>query len=351
MVASTFSLKNSFSSVPQKKTADVIETLQSLCCNDLEALNGVILTHIERDVPLISTIAKHLILAGGKRLRPLLAFSSYRLLTAEQKGNETPSKMVELAASIEFIHNATLLHDDVIDESPLRRNRPTANALWGNKPSILVGDFLFAKAFELMLGENEKRVLPILATVAQIITEGEVFQLSYLKTFALDFSILMRIIETKTAALFAASCEIGAALLNTTTEIQQALHHFGHHLGIAFQIIDDVLDYTGDTESLGKNIGDDVMEGKVTLPLFFTYQKCSAEDQKMLEQMLESEKITEDDFAHIIELMHKTDAIKECYDLAWAYAEKAAMCLDMFKEGEIKNALSDLCYSLVMRQN
>ncbi len=354
MLAQTHPLTTNLSAIkktlPSQNTQSLIKNLQEICHSDLVQLNHIILTHLEQRVPLIGDIAKHLILAGGKRLRPLLSLACCRTL------GETPShKMVELAASIEFIHSATLLHDDVVDVSPLRRGRPTANALWGNKPTILVGDFLFAKAFELMLGDNEKRVLPILAKVSQTITEGEVFQLSYLKTFSLDETVLLRIIGSKTAALFAASCEISAALFNRSCDVQEALHHFGYNLGMAFQIIDDLLDYVGETESLGKSMGDDLKEGKVTVPLFLAYQEGSLKERGILESMIARAGVTIDetldpsDLDTALHIMHRTGAIQKSYDKAWTYAKKAIDALSPVNESPIKRILSDLCYSLVIR--
>ncbi|MBX9977801.1 MAG: polyprenyl synthetase family protein [Alphaproteobacteria bacterium] len=324
--------------------------MKKVCHAELASLNEVILTHLEQRIPQIAEVAKHLILAGGKRLRPLLALACYRALDCTPN-NETSFKMVELAASIEFIHNATLLHDDVVDDSPTRRGRPTANALWGNKPSILVGDFLFAKAFELMLGANEKRVLPILAKVCQTITEGEVFQLAYLKTFDLDDTILLRIIGSKTASLFAASCEIGAALLGESEETQKGLHHFGYNLGVTFQIIDDLLDYIGDTVSLGKKVGDDLREGKVTLPLHIAYQKSHDGDKRLLEDIIKRSGSNTSDFDTVISILHKSGAVEESYTRAWHYANEAVKGLSPLKNSSIKNILENLGASFIVRDN
>ena len=330
----------------QKTSQEVIYQLHALLHQDMEALTGVIIAKLVSDVELIPTIAKHLILAGGKRIRPLLAVSCYRLLTKEK----TSPKIIELAAAIEFIHNATLLHDDVVDASTLRRGRPTANVLWGNKASILVGDFLFAKAFELMLGESGPRVLPILAKVSQTITEGEVFQLSYLRTFDMQEQHIMRIIGTKTAALFSASCEIGAALLNKTEHAQLMLHEYGYHLGVVFQLIDDILDYTGNESTLGKSVGDDLAEGKVTLPLFIAYERSSKEIKDQLQAIISKTKVTEEDFAFVLKSLHESCAIEEVFTLAHNHVNEAVKCLVDFDESPIKSLLLELPKSILLRE-
>lgn len=350
-------------------SSDVIQRLHYLLQGDMENLNEVIIAALQNDVELIPTIAKHLILAGGKRIRPLLAIACHHVLLLDggdqekdtagggQKSaqkNSSPvhsSKITDLAAAIEFIHNATLLHDDVVDASAMRRGRPTANVLWGNKASILVGDFLFAKAFELMLGDSNPGVLPILAKVAQTITEGEVFQLSYLRTFEMTEHDIMQIIGTKTAALFAASCEIGAALLNVDEDIQCNLHEYGYHLGVAFQLIDDVLDYTGSEATLGKTIGDDLSEGKVTLPLFLAYQRSSQQTKDKLQSIIGKAKITEEDFVFTMETLRETKAMDTVFELAHNHAMDAAHCLDFLNDQHpITSLLKELPRAILMRQ-
>jgi octaprenyl-diphosphate synthase len=351
-----------------------VSRLQSLLAKDMENLTEVILKALQNDVELIPTIAKHLILAGGKRLRPLLTLACFRMIEEEhspcvpfqkyegvitefphiQNANNENNKIVELAAAIEFIHNATLLHDDVVDASSMRRGRPTANVLWGNKASILVGDFLFAKAFELMLGDSGPRVLHILAKVAQTITEGEVLQLSYLRTFDMTEHNLLHIIGTKTAALFGASCEIGAALLNKDEAFQQQLHEYGYNLGIAFQLVDDILDYTGDETALGKSIGDDLSEGKVTLPLFIAYNRSSNEDQEKLQAIISKSKVTEDDFSFVQNILLETGATASTFELAHVHVMEAMKCmnnLEISQSGRaIQDILHDLPKSILVRQ-
>lgn len=330
----------------QPNSSDLIYRLQTLLENDMEQLTEVILNALQNEVELIPTIAKHLILAGGKRLRPLLTIACYHMLA---KGKPA-GKIIDLAAAVEFIHNATLLHDDVVDASSMRRGRPTANVLWGNKASILVGDFLFSKAFELMLGESGPRVLPILAKVAQTITEGEVFQLSYLRTFDMTENHMMQIIGTKTAALFSASCEMGAALLDLDEKLQCQLHEYGYHLGVAFQLIDDILDYTGDEASLGKSVGDDLAEGKVTLPLLIAYERSNKETKDKLHAIISKAKVTEDDFAFALQALHETNAIDAVFEIAHGHAMEAMRCLSDIGAHEIKDILEELPRSILMRQ-
>ena len=329
---------------PSRASRDPVHHLRSLFQEESDALDHTIHTHLEQRVPLIGTIANHLIRAGGKRLRSLLAMASCTLF--DQKPTQ---KMIELAASVEFIHNATLLHDDVVDESLLRRGTPTANTLWGNKASILVGDFLFAKAFELMLGENEAHVLPILAKVCQTITEGEVLQLSYLHTFDITKDILFKIMESKTAALFAASCSIGAALYRRSDSEQKALYHFGHCLGLAFQIVDDVLDYMGTTETLGKAVGDDLREGKVTLPLLWLYDVLPSSDRHIMNTIVKRQSSHEGDFETVVEWMNTYNIPSMCLKEAEQFCHQAKTSLDIFPATATKEVFLHLVDSLLQR--
>lgn len=324
--------------------SDPVKYLRSLFQEESRALDHTIQAHLEQRIPLIGTIANHLIRAGGKRLRSLLAMASCTLF--EQRPTQ---KMIELAASVEFIHNATLLHDDVVDESLLRRGTPTANTLWGNKASILVGDFLFAKAFELMLGENENRVLPILAKVCQTITEGEVLQLSYLHTFEVKKDILLQIMESKTAALFAASCSIGAALYQRPDSEQQALYQFGHCLGLAFQVVDDVLDYMGTTQTLGKSVGDDLREGKVTLPLLLLYDALPPLDQHTLTTIVKRQSLQEGDFEQVVHWMKEYHISALCLEEAQQFCNQAKSSLDLFPSTPTKDIFCHLVDSLLQR--
>ncbi len=238
-----------------------LSAIQALTADDMTAVNALIRNRLASDVVLVNQISEHLIAAGGKRLRPMLVLLAARAM--DYRGSEHH----QLAAIIEFIHTATLLHDDVVDESDLRRGRKTANALWGNAPSVLVGDFLYSRSFQLMVELERSEIMRVLADTTNAIAEGEVLQLLHVRNPDTDEAAYLQVIERKTAVLFAAATRLGALLAGADAPTQQGLHDYGLQLGFAFQIADDVLDYTADEESLGKNLGDDLAEGKATLPL------------------------------------------------------------------------------------
>ncbi|PKM05992.1 MAG: octaprenyl-diphosphate synthase, partial [Gammaproteobacteria bacterium HGW-Gammaproteobacteria-5] len=243
---------------------------QRLCAADMAAVNTLIRQQLASDVVLINQIGEHIIGAGGKRLRPMLV-----LLAAKALGYQG-HEHVNLAAIIEFIHTATLLHDDVVDESDLRRGRKTANALWGNAASVLVGDFLYSRSFQMMVGLHRMAVMQVLADTTNAIAEGEVLQLLHVNNPDVDEAAYQRVIERKTAILFAAATRLGALLAGANTATQEAMADYGMHLGLAFQIADDVLDYTADAQALGKNLGDDLAEGKATLPVIHAIAHADA---------------------------------------------------------------------------
>ncbi len=238
-----------------------LSAIQRLTTDDMGAVNALIRRRLASDVVLVNQIGEHIIAAGGKRLRPMLAILAARAMGYCGDDHH------QLAAIIEFIHTATLLHDDVVDESDLRRGRKTANALWGNAPSVLVGDFLYSRSFQLMVELERSEIMRILADTTNAIAEGEVLQLLHVRNPDTDEAAYLQVIERKTAVLFAAATRLGALLAGADSQTQQALHHYGLQLGFAFQIADDVLDYTADGDALGKNLGDDLAEGKATLPL------------------------------------------------------------------------------------
>ncbi len=244
-------------------SAPGLDAIQSLAAADMAAVDALIRRRLASDVVLVNQIAEHIIKAGGKRLRPMLA-----TLAARASGYAGMDHC-QLAAIIEFIHTATLLHDDVVDESNLRRGRTTANALWGNAPSVLVGDFLYSRSFQLMVELSQPDIMRVLADTTNAIAEGEVLQLLHVRNPDTDEAAYLQVIERKTAVLFAAATRLGALLGGADEATQQKLHDYGLHLGFAFQIADDVLDYTADAATLGKNLGDDLAEGKATLPLIY----------------------------------------------------------------------------------
>ncbi|MEE8259059.1 MAG: polyprenyl synthetase family protein, partial [Sphingomonadales bacterium] len=256
-------------------------TLQALVAGDMNKVNAIILEMMESKVVLIPQLAGHLIASGGKRLRPLLTLASARLVRYEGK------RHCNLAACIEFIHTATLLHDDVVDDSELRRGKESANTLWGNKPSVLVGDFLFSRAFEIMVADGSLRVLKILSTASSVIAEGEVMQLLTANNPETTEDTYMDVINAKTAGLFAAACEIAPVVAERPKKEEEALRAYGQNLGIAFQLIDDALDYSAKEAVLGKTVGDDFREGKVTLPIILAVRRGSKKEREFWKRTLQ----------------------------------------------------------------
>lgn len=326
--------------VHEKKDHDPLSSLRILLDQDLRRVDQIIDHNLGSSVPLIPTVGRHLIYAGGKRLRPLLTVASYRLF--DQGGDGA----VGLAAAVEFIHTATLLHDDVIDESKLRRGLPTANDVWGNQPSVLVGDFLFARSFQLMVESNNADVLKILANAAACIAEGEILQLSLCHNLDAKVEDCLRVIEAKTATLFAAACQVGALMANQTNHAS-ALRDYGQNLGMAFQIVDDILDYCAHANHLGKDVGDDFKEGKITLPVILAYSHCQQEEKEFFERTLIDHHQTPSDFSRILEILHKRQGFTKSYDQAAAYSEKARQALKSLPGHPIKDLLDGLIdYSL-----
>lgn len=325
------------------RNPDPLTGLKNLLHADLKGVDERIHRHLESSVPLVPTLAQHLIYAGGKRLRPLLTLASYRLF--KEDGEEA----LDLAAAIEFIHTATLLHDDVIDESRLRRGLPTANDLWGNQASVLVGDFLFARSFQLMVVPNNPSVLKLLANAAACISEGEILQLSLLHKQDVKKEELLRVIEAKTATLFAAACEVGAMLANQIGHAP-ALRAYGHNLGMAFQIIDDVLDYSVPTGQLGKETGDDFREGKLTLPVALAYPNCSPDEQQFFQRTLIDQNQTPDDLRMALSILQKRQGLSQAYELATTYGRQAREALQGLPGHPITSLLADLIDHNLERQ-
>lgn len=327
----------------EKKDFDPLVTLRALLHQDLQRVDQIIDRNLDSSVSLIPTMGRHLISAGGKRLRPLLTTASYRLF--EERGDAA----LRLAAAVEFIHTATLLHDDVIDESQLRRGLPTANAVWGNQPSVLVGDFLFARSFQLMVESNNPDVLKILANAAACISEGEILQLSLCHNLEVKIEDSLRVIEAKTATLFAAACQVGALMANQTTHAL-ALRDYGQNLGMAFQIVDDILDYCANANRLGKEAGDDFREGKITLPVILAYPHCQDDEKAFLRKTLIDHHQTPDDLPHALDLLYKRQGITKAYDLAATYSAKAHQALKTLPDHPIKDLLADLIGHSLQRQ-
>ena len=328
----------------KKNIKNSVDDLQLYFAQDMQAVDKLINSYITSNVtPVISELSNHLINAGGKRLRPLLT------LAASDLCNYSGASHIKLAAAIEFIHTATLLHDDVVDESFQRRGKPTANILWDNQSSVLVGDYLFSKSFQLMVETDSLQVLSILADASSTISEGEILQLSAVKNIKTDESAYFKIIEGKTAALFAAATEVGAVISNAEDKEADALANFGKALGISFQITDDLLDYVGSEEVLGKNIGDDFKEGKVTLPLIKAISKSSKEEKRFWEEVINKGMQKSSDLEHALLLMRQHDVFDETRSEAIKWSKKARNYLDIFPESKTKVILQELTYFVVER--
>jgi len=313
-----------------------LEPLSELVEDDLRAVNQIILTHMQSPVALIPQLAGHIIAAGGKRLRPMLTLASAAL--CEYDGD----RHLSLAAAVEFIHTATLLHDDVVDESALRRGRETANELWGNKASVLVGDFLFSRAFQLMVGDGSLRVLEILSSASAVIAEGEVMQLMTANNTDTTEAEYLSVISSKTAVLFAAACQVSAVVAGRPAAEESALEAYGRNFGIAFQLVDDILDYSAEQLALGKTIGDDFREGKMTLPVVLAYERADARERSFLRRCLEDLEQDERDLERAIDLMVKYDALSDAKARARHYGQVAKAAMEVFPENPAKAALIEV---------
>ena len=320
----------------ERARANQLDALKALCDADLVRVNQLIMTHMQSEVALIPQLAGYIIAAGGKRLRPLLTLASSRLCGYDGE------RHIGLAAAVEFIHTATLLHDDVVDDSDLRRGRDTANAVWGNQASVLVGDFLFSRAFRLMVGSGSLRVLEILSSASAVIAEGEVAQLVTANDMATDEAAYLAVVEAKTAALFAASCQIGAVIAGRPTGEEDAIYRYGRNLGIAFQLVDDYLDYAAHADDMGKQAGDDFREGKITLPVVLAFARGDADERKFWRRTMESLDQAPGDLSQASALMVKHGALADTLARARDYGDTARAALDAFGEGPYRQALADV---------
>ena len=326
---------------------DALSALVDLVAADLVACNRAIVARMDSPVALIPQLAAHIVAAGGKRLRPLLTLGSARL--CGYPGPAGGARHVELAACVEFIHTATLLHDDVVDESQLRRGLASANAIFGNKASVLVGDFLFARAFQLMVEDGSLPVLAILSRAAATIAEGEVLQLQTQNDLTTTEAQYLAVVRGKTAALFAAACEVGAVLAERPAVEQAALSAYGMNLGIAFQLVDDALDYAADQATLGKTVGDDFREGKVTLPVLAAYQAGDEPERAFWRRTIEDASQDSDDLDHAMRLMARRGAIETTLARAAGFARSAREALAVFPVGETRRILADVADYTVSR--
>lgn len=314
-----------------------------VAADDFQAVNDLIIRQLYSEVPLVENIGHYLIEAGGKRLRPLLV-----LLVAKALGYQDKQHL-DLAVIIEFIHTATLLHDDVVDTSTLRRGRPTANAEWGNAPSVLVGDFLYSRAFQMMVAIADMEVMTLLSEATNTIAEGEVQQLVNARDASLGEADYRRVIEKKTAVLFAAACE-GAAVLAGANETQrQAMRHYGLQVGTAFQLVDDALDYQGDAADLGKNLGDDLAEGKPTLPLIHAMRNAPADDRKLIQKAIENADASQ--LQQIAAIVNASGGIEYTLAEASRAVTAAEQHLEVLEAGPYRQALIDIARFALERQH
>ena len=315
--------------------AGSLERLNDLVAADMERVNATILARTGSDVAMIPEVANHLIASGGKRLRPMLTLAMAKLSGYAGDGH------IKLAAAVEFMHTATLLHDDVVDESDMRRGKLAARMLWGNEASVLVGDFLLGQAFKMMVEVGSLHALDILSAAATIIAEGEVMQLGAAKNTATNEDEYLSVIRAKTAELFAAACEVGPALAKKDKAEQAACRSFGMNLGIAFQLIDDALDYGGKSAKLGKNVGDDFREGKITLPVVLSFRRGDATERAFWNRTLTEGKVEDGDLDTAISLIAKHNAIEDTVGRARHYGAIATDALALVPPSEIKTALEE----------
>jgi octaprenyl-diphosphate synthase len=315
--------------------APSLAPMMALVAPGMNQVNAVILDRMQSRIPLIPELAGHLIAGGGKRMRPMLTLACAQLV------GYAGSRHYKLAAAVEFIHTATLLHDDVVDGSGLRRGRKTANIIWGNSASVLVGDFLFSRAFELMVEAESLKVLKILSNASAVIAEGEVNQLTAQRKIDTSEEQYLNIIGAKTAALFAAACRISAVVADRDEAEEKALDVYGRNLGIAFQLIDDAIDYESDGATMGKDAGDDFRDGKVTLPVILAYARGSEEDRAFWKQAIAGNRVSDEDLAHATQLLRKTGAIDDTLARARLYGQRAIDALGQFDAGIAKAALTE----------
>lgn len=315
----------------------------SLIADDMRAMDAVIARRLQSDVPLVAQVSQYIIAAGGKRLRPALV-----LLMSGALGYGGNQRL-NLAAVVEFIHTATLLHDDVVDDSTLRRGRSTANEVFGNPASVLVGDFLYSRAFQMMVEAGDMRIMQTLAEATNVIAEGEVLQLMNMHDAALTEEGYLRVIRSKTAKLFEASARLAALLAKAIPAVEQHCADYGQALGTAFQVIDDVLDYDGDVAEMGKNLGDDLREGKVTLPLIIAMQRGTDAERTTIRQAIETGNTGQ--MAQIVAIVQQTGALQATRDAAASEAQRALDALQTLAQNPYSEALEQLASQLLSRRS
>ena len=325
---------------------EAVKNLSNLCKEDLHSINTLILDKLDSSVPLIQEIGKYLILSGGKRLRPLLTTSCYHILNNQSTNG---INHVGLAAAVEFIHAATLLHDDVVDLSKDRRGNLTANEVWGNKTSVLVGDFLFSRSFQLMTKYGTLETLKILSDTSVTISEGEVLEISNDKNLEMNEDTYFQVINGKTASLFSAACQVGGISGGAKENEHYALKSFGTNFGMAFQLIDDAIDYSSNLTTMGKNTGDDFKEGKITLPLILAFGRSNKKEKQFLQNVISKPKDDATNFSKTKELLIKYKCIEDTLIRANHFADVAIDSLGIFNDNEYKSALIKLIETSIKR--
>ncbi len=326
-----------------------IAELSELCKQDLVSVNTLILDKLDSNVPLVQEVAKYLILSGGKRLRPLLTVASHNMANFQKHTKENYINHIGLAAAVEFIHAATLLHDDVIDESKQRRGKPTANETWKNKTSVLVGDFLFSRSFQLMTKFGNSDTLKILADTSVIISEGEVLELANDKNLEINEDIYFDVVNAKTASLFSAACQVGAISGNASKVEINAFKSFGTNFGMTFQLVDDAIDYSSNNKILGKNTGDDFKEGKITLPIILAFGRSNEEEKKFWKRTISNLEQENGDFDYAVELINKYQCIEDTIKRANHFSNVAIDAIDIFKNNKYKERLVSLVSTSLSR--
>lgn len=329
----------------KKSTQAPMDRLSAALSEELAAVDSMLTTHMHSSTDLIPKVAAHLVKAGGKRVRPVLTLAAARLSGYEGAHH------IRLAAAVEFIHTATLLHDDVVDGSALRRGKPAANTVFGNKPSILVGDFLFSRAFQLMVETGSITVLDILSKTSAIISEGEVMQLATANNLGTTEDEHLAVIRAKTAALFSAATEVGGVLAGVSREKQSALYTYGDRLGVAFQLADDALDYAGKAGTIGKDAGDDFREGKVTQPVLRAYAAADDEERAFWKRTIEKRDQEDGDFERAMALLTKHGAISGALEDARRYGDEAKEAIRIFPQSTMRDDLEDLVAYVVDRDH
>jgi octaprenyl-diphosphate synthase len=327
----------------EEKQAAGVEALVQLTKMDMERVNATILARTGSEVAMIPEVANHLISSGGKRLRPMLTIAAAQLAGYLGEGH------LKLAASVEFMHTATLLHDDVVDASDMRRGKPAARMLWGNEASVLVGDFLLGQAFKMMVEVGSLPCLDVLSTAAAVIAEGEVMQLAAAKNLATSEDEYLAVVRAKTAALFAAACEVGPLVAARPKDEIAACRSYGANLGIVFQLMDDVLDYGGATAKLGKNVGDDFREGKITLPVILAYRRGDAAERAFWKESVENGDSADARLEKAIGLMRRHRALEDTVERARHYGAMARDALDIFPASPLKTAMADVVEFCISR--